>query len=149
MQHLWSAATWELQVNADAVDDSMIAVPVTILSLDIREEYIESQAREPVYKVPLDMNLYLLTAWYVHDFLDKLRITLTDPNRIQLWYNEPKPKSKGISTRAVHIIPIGHLWYSVDGLYQFTFQFSNDDGYRSEAGSFRIVLNSTRRKKNV
>ena len=58
MQHLWSAATWELQVNADAIDESTMAVPV---------------------KIP----------------------------------------------------------------------FSNDDGYKSEAGSFRIALNGSRRKKNV
>lgn len=149
MQHLWSAATWELQVNADAIDESMIAVPATILALDIRAEYIVSQLRAAVYKVPLGMNLYVLTAWYVHDFLDKLHISLTDPNGVELWYNEPKPRSKGISTRAVHVIPIDHLWYSEDGLYTFSLHFSNDDGYKSEAGSFRIALNGSRRKKNV
>jgi len=54
MQHLWSAATWDLQLNADAIDESMIVVPVTILTLDIRAEYIVSQSGAPVYKVPLD-----------------------------------------------------------------------------------------------
>ena len=149
MQHLWSAATRELQENADAIDESKIAVPVTIFTLDIRAEYIVSQLRAPIHKVPLDRNLYLLTAWYVHDFLDKLHISFTDPNGMQLWYNEPKPRSKGISTRAIHVIPIGHLWFSEDGLYTFSFHFSNDDGYKSEVGSFRIVLNGSRRKQNV
>ncbi len=38
MQHLWSAATWELRVNEEAFDDSMIGVPVTILSFDVPEK---------------------------------------------------------------------------------------------------------------
>ncbi len=145
MQHLWSTATWELQVNEDSYDESTIGLPVTILSLDIPEKRKTSQSTIPVHKVALDRDLHLLTAWYVHDFLDELYISFTDPNGRQLWYNEPRPTSKGISTRAVHIIPIGHLWYSLDGLYKFTFQFGNSDGRRSELGSFRIVLNRVRR----
>ena len=145
MQHLWSAATSELQVNEESHDESTIGVPVTILSLGILEKRKTSQSGIPVHKVALDRDLYLLTAWYVHDFLDELYISLTDPNGRELWYGESRPTSKGISTRAVHIIPIGHLWYSVDGLYKFTFQLGNDDGRRSELGSFRIVLNKARR----
>lgn len=145
MQHLWSAATWELQVNEKSSDESTIGVPVTILSLDIPEKRKTSQSGIPVQKVALDRDLYLLTAWYVHDFLDKLYISLSDPHGRQLWYTEPKPTSLGISTRAVHAIPIAHLWYSVDGLYKFTFQFGNDDGRKSEMGYFRIVLNRARR----
>lgn len=145
MQHLWSAATWELHVNEESSEESTIGVPVTILSLDIPEKRKLSQSLTPEYEVALDRDLYLLTAWYVHDFLDKLHISFTDPNGRELWYNEPKSRMKGISTRAVHIIPIGHLWYSVDGLYKFTFHFSNNDGRSSEKGSFRIVLNRTRR----
>ena len=145
MQHLWSTATWELQEDELSQDESTIGLPVTILSLDIPGKRKTSRSRPPVRKVALERDLYLLTAWYVHDFLDKLHISLTDPNGRELWYTEPKPTSKGISTRAVHIIPIGQLWYSVDGLYEFTFQFSNDEGRSSEKGSFRIVLNSTGR----
>lgn len=109
MQHLWSAATWELHVNEGSSDESTIGVPVTILSLDIPRKRKASQFQTPVYEIALERDLYLLTAWYVHDFLDKLYISCTDPNGRQLWYNEPKPTSKGISTRAVHVIPIGHL----------------------------------------
>lgn len=145
MQHLWSAATWDLQLNDDAIDESMIAVPVTILTLDIRAEYIVSQSRAPVYKVPLDRNLYLLTAWYVHDFLDKLHISLSDPSGRELWYTEAMSKHKGISTKAIHVLPIRDLWFSVDGLYRFSFHFSNDEGRRSATGTFGIVLNDARR----
>lgn len=145
MQHLWSAATWELHVNEELIDESTIGVPVTILSLDVSEKRKVAQSLSPEHKVALERDLYLLTAWYVHDFLDKLYIALTDPSGRELWYTEPKPTSIGISTRAVHIIPIGHLWYSVDGLYEFTFQFSNDDGRSSEKGFFRIVLSAARR----
>ena len=38
MQHLWSAATWELHVNEESSEESTIGVPVTILSLDIPEK---------------------------------------------------------------------------------------------------------------
>lgn len=145
MQHLWSAATWELRVNEESIDESTIGVPATILSLDVSKNRKVAQSVSPDYEVALERDLDLLTAWYVHDFLDKLHIFFTDPNGRELWYTEPKPTSMGISTRAVHIIPIGHLWYSVDGLYQFTFQFSNDDGRSSEKGFFRIVLNNSRR----
>ena len=135
----------EFQENENSSDESTIGVPVTILSLDILERYILSQSPVTVYRVPLARDMYLIAAWYVHDFLDKLHISFTDPNGRELWYNEPKLRSKGISTRALHIIPIGHLWYSVDGVYKFTFHFSNDDGRSSEKGSFGIVLNRSRR----
>ena len=140
MQHLWSAASWELHIDEESHDDSTIGVPVTILTLNIPEKRKTSQAGTPVQKVALDRDLYLLTAWYVHDFLDELYISLTDPNGRQLWYTEAKSRSRGILTKAIHILPIGDLWYSVEGLYTFTFQFGNDDGRKSEIGSFRVVL---------
>ena len=143
MQHLWSAATWELQVNEAAHDESTIGVPVTILTLDIPEKRKTSQSGTPVQNVALDRDLYLLTAWYVHDFLDELYISLTDPNGRQLWYTEAKSRSRGILTKAIHILPIGDLWYSVDGLYAFSFQFGNVEGRKSEIGSFRVVLNGS------
>ncbi len=149
MQHLWSAATWELQINEESQDESTIGLPVTILSLDIQGKRKTSQSRPPVRKVALDRDLYLLTAWYVHDFLDRLHISYTDPNGRQLWYTEPKPRSRGISTEAIHTVPISYLWYSIDGLYTFRFHFSNDDGRRSESGFFKIALNNARSRYNV
>ena len=146
MQHLWSAATWEVRVNEESSDESTIGVPVTILSLDIPEKRKVSQTQPPVHQVALDRDLYLLTAWYVHDFLDKLYISFTDPNGRQLWYTEAKSRSKGILTKAVHILPIRDLRYSVDGLYTFTFHFGNDEGRNSETGSFRIVPNRSWRR---
>lgn len=145
MQHLWSAATWEVHVNEESSDESTIGLPVTILSLDVVEKRKVGQSQTSVYPIDLERDLHLLTAWYVHDFLDKLHISFIDPNGRELWYNEPKPRSKGISTKAVHIVPIERLWYTVDGLYEFAFHFSNDDGRRSETGRFRIVLNNARR----
>ena len=146
MQHLWSAATWEVRVNEESSDDSTIGLPVTILSLDIVGKRKVGQSQPPVHNVALDRDLYLLTAWYVHDFLDKLYISLTDPNGRQLWYTEAKSRSKGILTKAVHILPIRDLRYSVDGLYTFYFHFGNDEGRNSETGSFRIVLNRSGRR---
>lgn len=146
MQHLWSAATWELQINEESQDESTIGLPVTILSLDIQGKRKTSQSRPPVRKVALDRDLYLLTAWYVHDFLDELYISLTDPNGRQLWYTEARSRSRGILTKAVHVLPIGDLWYSVDGLYTFSFQFGNDEGRKSQIGSFRVVLNNSWRR---
>ena len=143
MRHLWSAATWELQVDDDSHEESMIQIPVSILNLDIEEKYLVSHSPIQVYGVPLSSTLHLLTAWYVHDFLDKLHISLFDPNGRELWYSEPKRKLGGISTRAVHVIPIRNLRYSVDGLYEFAFYFSNDDGGHSETGSFRVAMNKT------
>ena len=149
MRHLWSVATWEIEQDLDSSDDSMIAVPVSILDLDVIKRKRQPWQAAPVYKIPLAKNLYLLTAWYVHDFLDKLHISFTDPKGRELWYNEPRPSEWGISTKAVHVIPMADLWYTVDGLYKFTLHFSNDDGRRSESGSFRIVLNSNERGYNV
>ena len=119
MQHLWSAATWELQVDEDASDESMIRVPVTILSLDSSQRRRITQVPIPFYEVPSAKDLFLITVWYVHDFLDRMHISFSDPSGIELWHSEPKPKSKGISTRALDVIPIGHLWYSVDRVYEF------------------------------
>ena len=149
MQHLWSAATWELQVNDESHDESTIGLPVTILSLDIPEKRKTSQSVIPIHRVALDRDLYLLTAWYVHDFLDELYISLIDPNGRQLWYTVAKSRSKGISTKALHVIPIRNLRYSTDGLYTFRFQFGNDKGRRSEIGFFRVVLNRARRNYDV
>ena len=149
MRHLWSVATWEIEQNLDSSDESMICMPVSILDLDVVKRKGLPWRAAPPYKIPLDKDLYLLTSWYVHDFLDKLHISFTDPNGRELWYNEPKPSFWGISTEAVHVIPIADLWYTVDGLYKFTFHFSNDDGGRSESGSFRIVLNRTGRNYHV
>ena len=149
MQHLWSVATWEFDLNEELAAESTIPLPVTILNLDIFKRKRVSRFAAPLYQVPLAKDLYLLTAWYVHDFLDILHISCTDPNGRELWYNEPRPTSWGISTKAVHVIPIADLWYTVDGLYRYGFYFRNDDGRRSEEGSFRIVLNNTRRKENV
>ena len=93
MQHLWSTATWELGINDESHDESTIGLPVTILSLEIPGKRKTSQSGMPAQMVALDRDLYLLTAWYVHDFLDELYISLTDPNGRQLWYNEPRPTS--------------------------------------------------------
>ncbi len=121
-------------------------LPVTILSFDVPEKRKTSRSRPLVRKVALERDLYLLTAWYVHDFLDELYISLTDPNGRQLWYTEARSKSRGILTKAIHILPIGDLWLSVDGLYTFSFQFGNNEGRKSEIGSFRVVLNSSWRR---
>ena len=88
MQHLWSAATWELQENEDSSEESTIGVPVTIVPLDILEGHIVSELHGPVYEVPLARDMYLLTAWYVHDFLDNMSLrsalammTVVDPKQ--------------------------------------------------------------------
>ncbi len=147
MQHLWSAATWEIETSEDdPTSAKRIGEPVSEHYLQIGGRKTKAKRLGYFWEVPLPSALYLLTAWYVHDFLDKLRISFTDPNGRELWYTEPTPPSKGISTKAVHVIPIWHLWYSVDGLYRFSFQFSNDDGRSSEEGSFRIVLNRSGRR---
>ena len=146
MQHLWSVATWEIETSEDdPTSGKRIGAPVTEYSVAIKGKRKDFDGHSEPEEVPLPRELYLLTAWYVHDFLDKMHISFTDPNGRELWYNEPRLRSRGISTKAIHVIPIWRLWYSVDGLYSFTFQFSNDDGRSSETGSFRIVLNRTRR----
>ena len=151
MRHLWSIATWEVQTNEDEDSSARrIGVPVTEYSLAIGKKRDDIERKTESIQVPLARDLYLLTAWYIHDFLDILNVVLTDPRGQALWQSTPKSPYTGmglISAKAHHVIPISHLWYTVDGLYRFSFYFSNSDGRRSEEGYFKIVLHRERSQK--
>ncbi len=146
MQHLWSVATWEIETSADdPTSAERIGAPITEYSVVVKGKRDEFERNSESIEIPLTRDLYLLTAWYVHDFLDVLNIRFSDPEGQQLWYSTPRsPYSGVISTRALHVIPISDLWYTIDGVYKFSFYFSNDDGDKSEEGNFKIVLNRRR-----
>lgn len=146
MQHLWSVATWEIETGeADPTSVKRISAPLTEYSVVVKRKRDDLGRNSEQVEVPLPRDLYLLTAWYVHDFLDVLNIRFTDPEGQPLWNGTPRSPYQGvISTRALHVIPIRDLWYTIDGVYKFSFYFSNDDGAKSEEGHFKIVLNRRR-----
>ena len=96
MQHLWSVATWEIETHDDdRTSLKKIGAPVAEHFLDINGKPKRSGE---FLEVPLPRDLYLLTAWYVHDFLDVLNVFYTDPD------GEPTVvQSASVSAQGVYI----------------------------------------------
>lgn len=141
MQHLWSLATWNLEITHDAGEPEWIDTPVTRLALEDIVTPEQSRFDGEKWIVPLLKPLNLLTAWYMDELCEHLYVTCIDPRGItvhkllhELDVQEDLPKT--------HLtgIPLTDLWYTVDGFYTFTVAYFYGGWPYQQYGSFRLLL---------
>lgn len=141
MLHLWSLATWNLEVTHDAGNPEWIDTPVTnwkFESLAANEaQFFDGEK----WTIRLPQPLNLLTAWYMDEVCEHLFMTCIDPRGITLHklLNEVEVQE---DIPKIHLagIPLSHLWYIVNGFYTFTFAWFYGGWPYQHAGSFRMLL---------
>ncbi len=141
MLHLWSLATWNLEVTHDAGNPEWIDTPVTNLTVDSRVENEGNTFDGEKWAMRLPQELNLLTAWYMDEVCEHLYITCIDPRGITLLklLNEIEVQE---DLPRIHLAgyPLSHLWYTVDGFYTFTFAYFYGGLPYQHFGSFQILL---------
>ena len=141
MLHLWSLATWGIDVTHDAGKPEWIDTPVTRINIGDLSPGEGRNFDGSRWTVRLPRTLYLLTAWYMDELCEHLYVTCQDPHGItvqrildELEVEEDLPR--------LHIagINLKHLWYTVDGIYTFTSAFCYGGLPYQHLGSFRVML---------
>ena len=141
MLHLWSLATWNLEVTHDAGQPEWIDTPVTNWNFDNLAEGEGNYFDGEKWTVSLPQELHLLTAWYMDEFCEHLYISCIEPRGKTLMkileeieFQEDIPK--------IHLasIPLSHLWYTEDGFYTFTFAYFYGGLPNQHFGSLRLLL---------
>lgn len=148
MLHLWSMATWGLQITHDAGMPEWIDMPVTnwtIANLSSNEGHSFDGEK---WTIRLPETLHLLSAWYMDELCEHLYISCIDPRGITLQKILDELEVQENLPR-IHIagIPLTHLWYTVDGFYTFTFAYFYGGLPYQHYGSFRIMLTQRGGKK--
>ena len=124
MKHLWSLATWGMNITHDAGMPEWIDKPVTEWIIDNLTLNDENSFDDNKWIIRLPEPLHLLTAWYMDELCEDLYFTCLDPHGITLHRNLLKQKfQESIPTIKIAGIPLTHLWYTVDGIYTFTFTY--------------------------
>ncbi len=141
MLHLWSVATWELEVTHDAGQPEWIDAPVTDWNIGNVESSDESFFDGEKWTVRLPQPLHLFTAWHMDEPCDQLYVTCIDPRGNTLarllqdiTYGDHIPR--------IHLasIALNHLWYTEDGFYAFTFAYFFEGLPYQRYGSLRLRL---------
>ena len=141
MLHLWSLATWNLEVTHDAGNPEWIDTPVTnwkFESLAANEaQFFDGEK----WTIRLPQPLNQLTAWYMDEVCEHLFMTCIDPRGITLHklLNEVEVQE---DIPKIHLagIPLSHSWNTVNGFYTFTFAWFYGGWPYQHSGSFRMLL---------
>ena len=84
MQHLWSVATWNLEITHDAGRPEWIDTPITNYRFrNLASSGLHAYDGEK-WSVRLPRPLHLLTAWYTDEYCEQLYVTCIDPRGITL-----------------------------------------------------------------
>lgn len=141
MLHLWSLATWNLDVTHDAGNPEWIDAPVTNWNVDNLATGAGNTFDGEKWSIRLPQPLHLLTAWYMDEICEHLYVTCIDPRGITLLklLNEIEVQE---DLPRIHLVglPLSHLWYTVDGFYTFTFAYFYGGLPYQHFGSFRMLL---------
>lgn len=141
MLHLWSMATWGLQITHDAGMPEWIDMPVTNWTINHLSSSEGHSFDGERWVIRLPKTSHLLTAWYMDELCEHLYFTCIDPrgitlhkvlDELQVQENLPRINIAGI--------PLTHLWYTVDGFYTFTFTYFYGGLPYQHTGSFRFML---------
>ena len=141
MLHLWSLATWAVEITHDAGTPEWIDAPVTRVNIgDIsRSESYRFDGERWIVRLPKTLNL--LTAWYMDELCEHLYITCIDPRGITVHrILEELDVQEDITRLSTTGIPIAYLWYTVDGFYTFSFTYMYGGLPYQHIGSFRMML---------
>ena len=147
MLHLWSLATWGMDITHDAGMPEWIDAPVTEVSVGKLSESEDHAFDGERWTFRLPKPLYLMTAWYMDELCEHLYVTCIDPRgktlhrileELEVQEDIPKLNTTGI--------PLTHLWYTVDGFYTFTFAYMYGGLPYQHFGSFRIMLTQKEEK---
>ncbi|MCY4061564.1 MAG: hypothetical protein OXG53_04275 [Chloroflexi bacterium] len=139
MLHLWSLATWNLEVTHDAGHPEWLDAPVTSWTIEDLETSTGNSFDGEKWTVRLPQPLNLLTAWHMDEPCDQLYLTCIDPRgktliRLlqEIHYRDDLPRIQLTS------IALPQLWYTEDGFYEFTFAYSFDRLPYQRYGSLRL-----------
>jgi len=139
--HLWSLATWGLDITHDAGTPEWIDTPVTNYTIDNLSASGGHSFDGEKWTIRLPKTLQLLTAWYMDELCEHLYFTCIDPNGITLYrLLDELEVQEHIPRLHVHGMPLTHLWYTVDGFYTFTFTYFFGGFPYQRFGSFRLML---------
>ncbi len=141
MLHLWSLATWGIDITHDAGQPEWIDAPVTEVSIGNLSEGEDQAFDGERWTFRLAQTLYLLTAWHMDEPCEHLYVTCIDPRGITLHrILEEVEVREDIPVLSTAGIPLTHLWYTVDGFYTLTFAYLYGGLPYQHFGSFRILL---------
>jgi len=122
--HLWSVATWNLEVTHDAGQPEWLDAPVTSWTIESLESSAEHSFDGEKWTVILPQPLNLLTAWHMDEPCDQLYLTCIDPRgKTLIRLLEEIPYRDDIPRIHLASIALSHLWYTENGFYTFTFAY--------------------------
>lgn len=141
MLHLWSVATWNLEVTQDAGQPEWLDTPITSWTIESLESSAGNSFDGEKWTVRLSKPLHLLTAWHMDEPCDQLYLTCIDPRGKTLMrlFQDIEPRDD-ISRILLTSIALPHLWYTEDGLYEFTIAYVFDGLPWQRYGSVRLRL---------
>lgn len=84
MLHLWSLATWNLEITHDAGNPEWIDTPVTNWKFESLAANEAHSFDGDKWTIRLPQPLNLLTAWYMDEVCEHLFLTCIDPRGITL-----------------------------------------------------------------
>ena len=147
MLHLWSLATWNLEVTHDAGHPEWIDAPVTNWNFDNPAESEGNYFEREMELVRLPQPLHLFTAWYIDELCDQLYLTCIDPRGKTLIRLLEETSYRDEIPR-IHLasIALSHLVILRNGFYAFTFAYFGAGGYAISA--IRLVSSCGLRKES-
>lgn len=141
MLHLWSIATWNLDITHDAGIPEWIDAPITDWNIGNLATSEGNSFDGEKWTVRLPQPLHLFTAWHMDELCDQLYLTCIDPRGITLIrLLEDIPFRDDIPRIHLASIALSHLWYTEDGFYTFTFAYFYRGLPYQRCGSFRLRL---------
>lgn len=141
MLHLWSLATWNLEVTHDAGHPEWIDTPITNWNFDNLAESEGNYFDGEKWTVSLPQPLHLFTAWYIDELCDQLYLTCIDPRgKTLIRLLEEIPYRDEIPRIHLASIALSHLCYTENGFYTFTFAYFYGGLPYQRYGSFRLRL---------
>ena len=144
MLHLWSLATRHVDITHDAGQPEWIDAPITNYTIDSLSASEGHHFDGEKWTIRLPRDLRLMTAWYIDELCEQLLFTCIDPNGITLFRQlHDLEFREDIPRLSVHGLPLAHLWYTVTGVYAFTFNLCYDGLPYQRSGSFRLLLETS------
>jgi len=139
--HLWSLATFGVDITHDAGKPEWIDAPVTGWTIDDLSPSGGHTFDGETWTIRLPETMYLLTAWYMDELCEHLYVTCLDPRGKTVWKMlDELEVEENLPRLNIAAVPLTHLWYTVDGLYTFTFAYFYGGLPYQHFGSFRIML---------
>ena len=141
MVHLWTVATWELEITPDAGYAEWIGAPLTELTFDLWSPHDDYIMDDGVWSIPLPDTLFVYSAWHMDEVCNGLYLTCLDP-RGKTIHQQLIPNDLQIDPPRVvrSSVPLTHVWYTVDGYYTFTLAHCYDGLPYLPSSSIRILL---------